>query len=384
MSENPEGAFLRADQFVYRLNVGDCPTANIYATKFGKPVANQKISLAFNNGPMEGQVDQGSITPVPGPPVGTPESAVTFPDTIKTDKNGKAELTIEGGNPGNPRGYIDSQVYGIGYTWPGIPASEYNANPTNLISLLLWNEYTIPDEPTWVRDVQPILVQYAELYPVMKSILDLGNFTSVVKHAEALKLVFGKDMTDANYMPVTRDLSNNKRLMLLKWLDNPVYINIETKEDLMQALQIAIELEHATIPPYITAYFSIKPGYNQEVSDLIRSVVMEEMLHMSLACNLLNAIGGSPVIDKPGFVPAYPTGLPGSLRPGLTVHLRKCSIAQIEDVFMSIEEPGETIKPKEDHEMTIGWFYHIIKKGFEKLNRELGRKNCFLVTRAAN
>lgn len=374
MSENEEGLFLRADQFVYRLNVGDKPKAEIYATRFGQPVPNQKIDIAYNNSPMEGQVKQGAIA---GPPVGIPADALVFKDSITTDKNGKATLQITGKDPHNPRGYIDGQVYGIGYTWPGIPPAVYNANSTNLISLLLWNKYDIPKRPTWVRDVQPILVQYAELYPVMKSVLDLGNFTSCVKHKEALKLVFSKPMTDANYMPVTRDLSENKRLMLLKWLDDPVYIDIETKEDLMQALQIAIELEHATIPPYITAYFSIKPGYNEQVSELIRSVVMEEMLHMSLACNLLNAIGGSPVIDKPGFVPAFPTGLPGSLRPGLTVHIRKCSIAQIEDVFMGIEEPGETIEPKEDHEMTIGWFYHLIKKGFEKLNRRLGKDKLF-------
>ena len=40
-----------------------------------------------------------------------------------------------------------------------------------------------------------------------------------------------------------------------------------------------------------------------EAAELIESVVMEEMLHMVLAANVLNAIGGTPSIGRPGFVP---------------------------------------------------------------------------------
>jgi len=42
----------------------------------------------------------------------------------------------------------------------------------------------------------------------------------------------------------------------------------------------------------------------------MRSVVMEEMLHMVNAANLLNAIGGSPDFDIPDFIPKYPLMLP--------------------------------------------------------------------------
>ena len=51
---------------------------------------------------------------------------------------------------------------------------------------------------------------------------------------------------------------------------------------LKQTLQNAIELEHSTIPPYLQALYSIKTGANLEVAKLIRSVVTEEMLHLSL------------------------------------------------------------------------------------------------------
>jgi len=42
----------------------------------------------------------------------------------------------------------------------------------------------------------------------------------------------------------------------------------------------------------------------------MRSVVMEEMLHMVHAANVLNAIGGAPSLDHPGFIPKYPLILP--------------------------------------------------------------------------
>ena len=41
-----------------------------------------------------------------------------------------------------------------------------------------------------------------------------------------------------------------------------------------------------------------------------RGVVIEEMLHMVNAANVLNAIGGAPFIDHPDFVPKYPLVLP--------------------------------------------------------------------------
>src|ERR1700730_7630242 len=80
--------------------------------------------------------------------------------------------------------------------------------------------------------------------------------------------------------------------------------------DLYDHLQGAIELEHSTIPPYLQALYSIKRGSNAIVADLIRSIVVEEMLHMTIAANVLNAIGGSPAINTPKFIPQYPGPLP--------------------------------------------------------------------------
>ena len=49
---------------------------------------------------------------------------------------------------------------------------------------------SIPNKPTWMRDVQPIFQQYANLYPVMRPILDLANYADVVSKLSILKNVF--------------------------------------------------------------------------------------------------------------------------------------------------------------------------------------------------
>jgi hypothetical protein len=175
----------------------------------------------------------------------------------------------------------------------------------------------------------------------MRGILDLSSYQDVMQHRHVVRRVFELPVSDPNHMPVTRALSPAKRGMVLQWLDErePLAMEITDLAGLRRIVQLAIEVEHATIPPYLCALFSIKPGRNIEVGRLLRSVVVEEMLHMALMGNLLNALGGEPKIDKPAFVPRYPGHLPASVRPDITVTLRKCSKEQIHDVFMAIEQP---------------------------------------------
>ena len=96
-------------------------------------------------------------------------------------------------------------------------------------------------------------------------------------------------------------------------------------------------LEHSTIPPYLCALYSIEDGSNVEAAEIIRSVVMEEMLHMVLVANVLNAMGGAPSIGHAGFVPRYPTQLPYS-DGRLVVQLRRFSPEAV-DTFLAIERP---------------------------------------------
>jgi hypothetical protein len=139
-----------------------------------------------------------------------------------------------------------------------------------------------------------------------------------------------------------------------------------TGQDLWPALQQAIELEHATIPPYLYALYSLDASKNQEIAAILQSVVVEEMLHMTLASNVLNALGGTPAIGQPGFVPTYPGPLPGGVQNSLTVNLAAFSMTQL-DTFLEIEEPEDPINFKASlmamaaaPSITIGQFYTAI------------------------
>jgi Ferritin-like len=155
-------------------------------------------------------------------------------------------------------------------------------------------------------------------------------------------------------------------------------MEITTLEDLQAHLGWAIEVEHSTIPPYLCALFSIE-DQTSAAATLIRSVVLEEMLHMAIACNLLNAVGGAPALSDPSFVPPYPRGLPHhSPEPPLTIHLERCSIDLVAGTFMAIEKPETAGDPPEGDDYTsLGQLYAAITKGFETLNRTLGPQKLF-------
>lgn len=141
-----------------------------------------------------------------------------------------------------------------------------------------------------------------------------------------------------------------------------------TPKDLHESLQAAVLLELATIPPYLTAFYSLKSGENTEVADLVRSVVIEEMLHLTIASNVLNAVGGCPVLDSRDAVLDYPAPLPMGTVGGLKVHIGPMSLAQTE-LFMAIEQPEDPIADRAGADLvTIGDFYAAV---IEKI-KELG------------
>jgi len=145
---------------------------------------------------------------------------------------------------------------------------------------------------------------------------------------------------------------------------------------LHEYLQSAIELEHSTIPPYLTALYSIKLNTNQEAYKIILSVVREEMLHMTIAANVLNAIGGYPIINQPNFIPSYPGPLPMNIG-GFEVGLAPLSRDVLSNSFMKIEEPENRldfpVKPQftsgelAPQFATIGQFYQAIIDQLQEL-----------------
>jgi hypothetical protein len=139
-------------------------------------------------------------------------------------------------------------------------------------------------------------------------------------------------------------------------------------DDVRDGLQLAIELELTTIPPYLYALWSIRDGRSRAAM-LIQSIVVDEMLHLALAANILNAIGGAPRLTGTGVSPTYPASLPGRVHHGLQVHLRRCDRAQLE-VFKRVETPEEPVDVRAlsaEAPVTIGQFYDGIARKLHEL-----------------
>ncbi len=166
---------------------------------------------------------------------------------------------------------------------------------------------------------------------------------------------------------------------------------ITTVKQLHYYLKEAMKIEHATLPPYLTALYSLKPGSNLEAFHIIRDIAVEEMLHLTLAANVFNAVGGNiqGVLSDPNFIPTYPTYLPTG-EDDFQVHLKKFSPDTVE-TFLKIERSKEVDENKPlvvsrakqeflqilgyDPTYTyysIGLFYAEIIRGLQALHREMG------------
>ncbi len=387
LQEEANGLFVKAEEHIYRLNDGDRKEVKLVATRFGKPLPDMPVTVSLTRERVEHRVNGLTI-----------ENA----GDLKTNAKGEAIFNIVGTDTEQDpstrpaaRRHVDGELFSVFYSVregdtivPRGSMVNRFPNSSDILSVLVWDPYQETTSPTWQEHIRPIFHQYGNLYPVMRRILDLSDYRNVTQHLESLKLAFSASVEDPHYMPVTRDLSAAKQRTILHWLDNPVFSKpletqrerIITLENLKEALQFAIAFEHSTIPVYLCALYSIKPGTNLEITRILRSIVMEEMLHMTLACNILNAIGGSPVLNEIDFVPNYPGELPYDILKGLEITLGPCTKERIRNLFMRIEQPNEIadiqmpegvdpIDTTEDAEaFTIGEFYAGIKEALQELS----------------
>lgn len=151
---------------------------------------------------------------------------------------------------------------------------------------------------------------------------------------------------------------------------------IDSLASLRAHLQMALEVEHATIPPYFTAWLSIQEGHNYEAAETIRGVMLEEMLHLTLAANLLNAVGGRPSLTHRDFVPRYPHRLPHSGN-RFEISIERFSRAAL-GTFLQIERPEpKGGRPEPGHFHTIGQFYAAIGEAIDRLCDRLGERRVF-------
>lgn len=210
-------------QTFLRLSPGEKADLDMHAYQYGKPLANETLPVEMiqpgffaTNFPqfpgLDQQIQPGSSEPADGLDFGS--------GSVTTDANGLACLTIKAKAP-QPlpasRADIDTQVYFLGGPWQG---SAYYWWPMNFapLSVLVYNSFTIPENPTWTHDVEPVMDQYMRLYPGMKAILDMSDYHVVQQNSQALQSVFSANILDPGRMPVTRDLAPAKMEMVLKWI----------------------------------------------------------------------------------------------------------------------------------------------------------------------
>jgi Ferritin-like len=131
-------------------------------------------------------------------------------------------------------------------------------------------------------------------------------------------------------------------------------------------LQAAIELEFSTVPVYLCGMWSIK-SRSGPVYGMIREIVIDEMFHMGLACNMLTSIGGSPLLNTREVLPKYPGSLPGGVRPGVRVALTGLTKRVVEKMYMEIEYPEEGPLGLVETYTSIGAFYDALLDAFRGL-----------------
>eukprot|EP00731_Ephydatia_muelleri_P002393 Em0001g2393a len=447
--------FIRPMNYYFgRLEYKEEMTVQLLLTEFGRPVENEIIDVFLTS---------SNSVPTDGVLAAMPKST--------TNAQGIATFVFQAANKiPFPRTYsepqlpckkmklpINGQLYTFLYNASGaLDVNDFSDDinfliGTNQIAIRGYSYFEEPVEPTWVDHVRPIFSQYAHLYPVMRGILDLANYTQVVlpRNMHVLNYSMSLDFNHPSHMPVTRDIGTKMRSMILKWLNQkpiPKYssssnpydtiahetcihpcvadsvvalgyterffqtnrcqtnclnpsqdtadqylqklytrthfprngrirpllkliqsydTDVCSLENLKLQLQQAVELEFATIPPYLTSMYSIVEGCNTIIYQKIRSVVTHKMQHLLQVANILIAIGGRPIIDSNITAPSYPTRLPGGVLPNLEVTLERFSREHVYKVFMGIEVPHnlsiDTYNPLVFND-TIGQFYQEISK----------------------
>jgi hypothetical protein len=227
---------VRADEFVARLDPGDEWVVRLHVSRRGRPLAGARVNLFHLR------------TKDPEASAQFPTGGLTFPDSVTTDARGIAQVTLLAADPGDlrffyfgdRREHVDGQVYRIGYGVEGNAPS----NPSNVLSVLVWNRFVPDDPPTWFGSMRDVLVQYGNLYPWMAKFgprLDLALYEEIAAQRENVLEVLGRPFTDSRYMPVSRDLSGSRRAAMLAWLtdlgpDGKPLLGVERVRD---ALEVA-------------------------------------------------------------------------------------------------------------------------------------------------
>ncbi|MEP3331992.1 hypothetical protein [Sedimentitalea sp.] len=223
--ETSGGLYARADNFVNRMDppMKGLATEDVRfkVTQWGKPIADVTIVTSLLGTDMTNQY-WGSGNDGPNAPkakyhdINTPPKKVKISSGFTSGADGWASCPISVENPGNPRVYVDGQIYTATY---GIAVGNASAKAQfDLIVIHAREAQDYANPPSW-DDIKPFMQQYDNLYPIMsRHLFSLADETVFREHATLLTLAFSRPLDDPNHMPATRDLSTSKRQAVLNWL----------------------------------------------------------------------------------------------------------------------------------------------------------------------
>jgi CDGSH-type Zn-finger protein/truncated hemoglobin YjbI len=184
---------------------------------------------------------------------------------------------------------------------------------------------------------------------------------------------------------------------------------IEHREPLIYMLCSAAELEHALMCEYLFAAFTLKRSVDEGLTEdqlaaverwraAILMVAKQEMLHLAINCNLVNALGASPHLSRPNLPqPAkhYPPGVILTLLPFGEEALRHFIYLERPEGIDFDDPEGlaalegatpvmgpEEIAPHLQEFATVGHLYRSIEAGFRHLGEKLGEDNLFVASAA--
>nr|XP_026693099.1 uncharacterized protein LOC100181841 isoform X3 [Ciona intestinalis] len=361
-----------------RLNLGQSKEYVSYISRFNKPLPNTQVNIEVC--PANAAVICGQ--PSCKLPLSTPRDALKI-EALSPLTNSKGLITHKLTAVKSPNGLrgcgLDGQLYmmkvqadvSIGGQMHSYLNGYFCGSKSTFYETVLWplvriyDETPVPVCPTWM-DVRGIFTQYYNLYPVMwkNGIINLRSYDDVRRRERMLKAaMFETDFSNSKYMPASRDLSLSKQKLIWNWMQCGMKYGNETRDaldpdicspskvnenliHLKKLLQKAVFLELTTIPPYFTAWLSLQTEYarNLKVANVLKSIYTEEMLHMSLAANFLNSIGGTVKLADMWNIPIYPTQLAEGgyydVAPQVLVALKPFSIGYVKDVFMKVEKPS--------------------------------------------
>ncbi len=239
-----DGIYARADAFVERMNPGDSPAVSILVTRFGLPLVGQTIVPTITD---------SNSNPILYPPIAAQMSGTTGTD-------GWTTMTLIGSDPGNPRGFIDGQVYFVQFRVEGAADAGTAFDPFLFVSVLLFGITPVPSTVTWTGDVLPILQQYANLYPrphgpdyykpygsgpPLHPVVSLTDQDWVAAFAPRILTALGLPIEHPNHMPVTRDLSEGRRDILQRWMQQVILDELPIEPGLPDPADAALVFDAA-------------------------------------------------------------------------------------------------------------------------------------------